>query len=91
MEQGWNHHQTDWHYFLNQQIPLLHLLNYLLIAEGKVFFTGVRVMMAEETLLGRQIFRGLAFGSGAIDSIKEVSGTASRLQPGFDDAGVDVD
>ena len=56
-----------------------------------LFFTGVRVMMAEETLLRRRIFRVLAFGSGAIDSIKEVLGTASRLQPGFDDAGVDVD
>ena len=83
MEQGWHHHQTDWHYFLNQQIPLLHLLNYLLIAEGKVFFTGVHVMMAEETLLRRRIFRGLAFGSGVIDSIKEVSGIAPRLQPRF--------
>ena len=59
--------------------------------EKSLFFTGERVMMAEETLLRRRIFRGLAFGSGAIDSIKEVSGTAYRLQPGFDDAGVDVD
>ena len=63
-------------------MSLLHLLNYLLFPEGKFFFTGVRVMMAEEILLRRQTFRGLAFGSGAIDLIKEVSGTASRLQPG---------
>ena len=48
-------------------------------------------MMAEETLLGRQNFCSLAFGSEVIDSIKEVSGTASRLQPEVDDAGVNVD
>ena len=47
--------------------------------------------MTEEILLRHRIFRDLAFGNGAIDSIKEVSGTVFRLHPGFDDAGVDVD